>query len=129
MIKKTSLPWAFIATSRLLLLNACQHYLDFLRKPELITVFRETYVNTSLTSPSEDIVVPGSTNSGDAVQEQQNVPAAYPMIQPMKAAFHFTSVEGFGDWRIFISTSADKDLREARRSDQKRFAIYVKKIK
>jgi hypothetical protein len=51
------------------------------------------------------------------------------MIQPMKAALYFESVEGFGDWRIFISTSADRDLREARRSDQKRFDIYVKKIR
>ena len=28
------------------------------------------------------------------------IPTAYPLIQPMKAAFHFDSVDGFGEWRI-----------------------------
>lgn len=49
-------------------------------------------------------------------------------IQPTKAALYFDSVDGFGDWHIQISTRADKDLREARRADQKRFKIYLKKI-
>jgi len=54
---------------------------------------------------------------------------AYPMVQPMKAALYFESVKGFGQWRILISSRADKMLRKARRSDAKIFKIIVKKIK
>ncbi|KAG5636544.1 hypothetical protein H0H81_007674 [Sphagnurus paluster] len=45
------------------------------------------------------------------------------------SALHFSSAEGFGDWRILISTRADRDLRQARRKDRKTFTITVKKIK
>ena len=51
------------------------------------------------------------------------------MIQPMKAAFHFDSVDGFGEWQILVSTRADRNLREYKRSDQKLFRIILKKIK
>ncbi|TBU42438.1 hypothetical protein BD309DRAFT_866309 [Dichomitus squalens] len=47
----------------------------------------------------------------------------------MKAALHFDSVQGFGEWRILISTRADRDLRQARRKNTKLFKIIVKKIK
>ena len=56
-------------------------------------------------------------------------PAAYPMIQPMKAAFYFDSVEGFGQWRILISTRADRNLRETKKKDPVLFKIILKKIK
>lgn len=58
----------------------------------------------------------------------QAVPLAYPCVQPMKAALYFESATGFGDWRILISTRADRDLRNARRGDQKFFKIVIKKI-
>jgi hypothetical protein len=44
-------------------------------------------------------------------------------------ALHFDSAEGFGDWRILISTRADSELRDAHRKDAKMFKIIVKKIK
>ena len=47
----------------------------------------------------------------------------------MKAALHFDSVQGFGEWRILISTRADRDLRQARRKNPSLFKIIVKKIK
>ena len=56
-------------------------------------------------------------------------PAAFPQIQPMKAAFYFDSVVGFGEWRILISTRADSNLREASRKKPKLFAIILKKLK
>ena len=46
----------------------------------------------------------------------------------MKAALYFDSAEGFGDWRILISTRADRDLRHAQREGAN-FDIFVKKIK
>lgn len=59
----------------------------------------------------------------------QAVPAAYPLVQPMKAALYFDTVEGFGDWRIYISTRADGNLRETRKKDPTLFKIIIKKIK
>ncbi|KAG2132369.1 hypothetical protein DEU56DRAFT_859536 [Suillus clintonianus] len=51
------------------------------------------------------------------------------MVQPMKAALYFENADGFGEWRILISTEAYKNLREFRRADEKIFRIIVKKIK
>ncbi|KAG1777307.1 hypothetical protein EV702DRAFT_1102293 [Suillus placidus] len=51
------------------------------------------------------------------------------MVQPMKAALYFDNADGFGEWRILISTEAYKNLREFRRADEKIFKIIVKKIK
>jgi hypothetical protein len=54
---------------------------------------------------------------------------AYPMVQPMKAALYFDNANGFGEWRILISTEAYKHLRTHRRADKKIFTIIYKKIK
>jgi hypothetical protein len=51
------------------------------------------------------------------------------MVQPMKAALYFDSAAGFGEWRILISTRADRHLRVARKTDAKTFKIVIKKIK
>ena len=61
--------------------------------------------------------------------EEPVTPAAYPLVQPMKAALYFDSADGFGAWRILISTRADRDLRHARNEDAKLFDIYIKKIR
>ncbi|KAH9172883.1 hypothetical protein EDB89DRAFT_1962838 [Lactarius sanguifluus] len=59
----------------------------------------------------------------------EEVPAAYPQVQPMKAALYFDSVQGFGQWRILISGRADRNLREMRKKDTNLFHITLKKIK
>lgn len=77
---------------------------------------------SSTTSEGNSLERPGDTEAG--------VPAAFPLIQPMKAAFYFDSIVGFGEWRILISTRADSNLREARRKKPKLvFAIILKKLK
>lgn len=104
-----------------------------LRKPELAALFKDAYM-------PRDVFVEDSTTLGaqakhgtddfsSTLEQSPEVPAAYPMIQPMKAAFHFDSVDGFGEWQILVSTRADRNLREYKRSDQKLFAIILKKIK
>lgn len=47
----------------------------------------------------------------------------------MSRALYFDSAEGLGDWRILISTRADRDLRDWRRRDAEFFKIIIKKIK
>jgi hypothetical protein len=54
---------------------------------------------------------------------------AYPAVQPLQAALYFPSAATFGEWRILISTQAERDLRKARREDGKMFEIYAKKIR
>ena len=77
-----------------------------------------------------DLEIPKADEFAEGPEEEvSEVPSAYPWIQPMKAAFHFDSVEGFGDWRILVSTRADRDLRTAKKSDQKLFKIILKKIR
>jgi len=85
------------------------HQSDFVAHPDV-------------TSPTEDVQLV----DGNAIDLQR---VAYPMVQPMKAALYFDSAEGFGEWRILISTRADRHLREARRNDANSFKIFLKKIK
>ncbi|OSX68101.1 hypothetical protein POSPLADRAFT_1128861 [Postia placenta MAD-698-R-SB12] len=47
----------------------------------------------------------------------------------MKAALYFDSAEGFGQWRVLISTRADSHLRQARKKNRNLFDIIIKKIK
>jgi len=46
-----------------------------------------------------------------------------------RSAHYFDSVEGFGEWVVYISTAADSHLRQYRRKDKKIFEIIVKKIR
>lgn len=109
------------------------HYLDVLRKPELAAIFRDVYVpvsgldNSAVSAEPQN--APNVNNSSVTPGLDTDAPVAYPMIQPMKAAFHFDSVDGFGEWQILVSTRADRNLREYKRSDQKLFRIILKKIK
>ena len=51
------------------------------------------------------------------------------MIKPIKATLYFENVEGFGEWRILLSTRTRKYLRGARRGNGVMFEIVVKKMK
>ncbi len=80
-----------------------------------------TVLEESSTKPqqmTESVVVPGG-----------HVPAAYPHIQPLRAAFRFDSIDGFGEWRLLISTRADQDLRRFKKKESGLFAIVMKKMK
>ncbi|KAH8834708.1 hypothetical protein DL96DRAFT_1808678 [Flagelloscypha sp. PMI_526] len=81
-------------------------------------------VQTSNNSPSKPL------SPTSSAQENPHLRADYPLtIHPLKAAVHFDGIDDWGDWEIYISTAAQKDLAEARRTDRKRFKIYVKKIR
>ena len=49
--------------------------------------------------------------------------------EPIKASLYFDNIEGFGKWRILLSTKAQKYLREAKRGNGVMFRIIVKKMK
>ena len=73
--------------------------------------------------------VDGIATVEDNTIVETEAPSAYPMVQPMKAALYFDSAEGLGEWRILMSTKAEKNLREARKQDGNMFKIILKKIK
>ncbi|KAF8060885.1 hypothetical protein FPV67DRAFT_312197 [Lyophyllum atratum] len=105
-----------------------EFYFETLRAPDVIEAIQKAFI------PPKDSAEPLKMESDVASKQAEEggvveTPSAYPMVQPMKSALHFNSAEGFGEWRILISTRADGDLREARRKDRKTFAIIVKKIK
>ncbi|KAJ3514932.1 hypothetical protein NLJ89_g2078 [Agrocybe chaxingu] len=102
-----------------------EFYLQVLKEPTLEAAIRQTFLEVRVSNDEQhcriDSIAEKETPS--EAEDAPNLPAAYPMVQPMKAA------EGFGEWRILISTRADRDLREARRKDAKFFKIIIKKIK
>ncbi|KAG2070627.1 hypothetical protein BDR04DRAFT_1099616 [Suillus decipiens] len=106
--------------------NILLFYLSLLRRTELAGVIKALLFPNEGESAKD--VVP-EVSSIEDVESPTNRPNAYPMVQPMKAALYFDNADGFGEWRILISTEAYKNLREFRRADEKIFKIIVKKIK
>ncbi|KAF9642477.1 hypothetical protein BDM02DRAFT_3193153 [Thelephora ganbajun] len=86
--------------------NILGNYLLILRRPRVSDVFKHQFEESGITMTSSE-----STN------------------QPIKATLYFENVEGFGEWRILLSTKAQKYLREASRGNGAMFKIVVKKIK
>ncbi|EJF58549.1 hypothetical protein DICSQDRAFT_172899 [Dichomitus squalens LYAD-421 SS1] len=105
-------------------------YLEYLRLPSVQSAAKLAFLPppTDLSDASTVPDVPEMDKNIVQVEEVE-VPPAYPLVQPMKAALYFDSAEGFGEWRILISTRADRVLRHWRRRDAKLFQIFVKKIK
>ncbi|KAF6765917.1 hypothetical protein DFP72DRAFT_996790 [Ephemerocybe angulata] len=110
--------------------DTLQQYLDFIYDERITAAVQNMFVVQSPMDVAEgnEHVAEGSPTEVVVAAEDSVVPSAYPCVQPMKAALYFESASGFGEWRILISTRADRDLREARRSDQKFFKIVLKKI-
>ena len=71
---------------------------------------------------------PPDVGATAAIPDQAPGPAI-PMIQPMKTSLYLDDIEEFGEWGILLSTRAQKDLRDVKRSDGAMFRIVMKKIK
>ncbi|TFY54263.1 hypothetical protein EVJ58_g8968 [Rhodofomes roseus] len=113
-----------------------EHYLRVLRYPQLREAITQTYVVKSKVSDASlsdasasqtDLSQADRSARVDATTEE--TAQAYPFVQPIKAALYFDSAEGFGDWRILISTAANTDLRKMRKKSSALFKITLKKIK
>ena len=61
--------------------------------------------------------------------EESGVTATVPVTEPIKASLYFDKVEGFGEWRILLSSKARKYLREAKRGNGVMYEIVVKKMR
>ncbi|KAF5377115.1 hypothetical protein D9757_008781 [Collybiopsis confluens] len=114
------------------LLRILESILDFyllnLRDEEFSAAIKIASVSLSIVeSETTQATASDSFEGGATVVEF--TPAAFPKIQPMKSALYFDSVEGFGEWSIFISQKAEAEIRSRHRKDQHSFDIIVKKIK
>jgi hypothetical protein len=100
------------------------------RFESLANTFKRNYipfsvVEVAVKGPSANL----ADSSDQTIEAPDAIPAAYPQVQPMKAALYFDNADGFGQWRILISGRADRNLREARKKDTNLFRITLKKIK
>jgi hypothetical protein len=100
-----------------------------LREPEVRKAVLEATVKSVSKKPNGFSSQPLAPAPVVKVEDETIDASVFPAVQPMKAALYFDSVDGFGEWRIHISSRAQKDLRDARRTDGKYFRIIVKKIK
>jgi hypothetical protein len=46
-----------------------------------------------------------------------------------KSSLYFDAANGFGDWRILVSSKAENHLRHARKQDGNTFMVVIKKIR
>ncbi|KAL4254519.1 hypothetical protein ABKN59_003247 [Abortiporus biennis] len=111
-------------------LGILKHYFDVLRREQHAETIKRTFI-PEVSEVVEDV---DDNDTGDVsvtlhTEGGENIPAAYPFVQPMKAALYFESADGFGEWRILISTRADRTLRETRKKNPSLFKIIIKKIK
>ncbi|KAE9400953.1 P-loop containing nucleoside triphosphate hydrolase protein [Gymnopus androsaceus JB14] len=102
-------------------------YFDNLRRTDVGLQIKQSLISSVCEPIASGNLV--SKPLQDQSAPAEDVPAAFPKVQPMKAALHFDSVEGFGEWTIFISQNADTELRTRHRRDKTSFDIIVKKIR
>jgi hypothetical protein len=104
--------------------------MDIFRLESLSDAFKRNYIPTTVIEAhvqNSGMLQANPSAQDNAITEE--VPVAYPQVQPMKAALYFDSVEGFGQWQILISGRAYRNLREAKKKDKNLFRITLKKIK
>ena len=63
------------------------------------------------------------------IEDEQDSTPTFSAAEPLTAALHFDSPDGFGDWRLVIPQRASKDLRDARKRNPKLFDIILKKMR
>ncbi|KAH8984681.1 hypothetical protein EDB92DRAFT_1885663 [Lactarius akahatsu] len=104
-------------------------HLCLFRLESLSEILKRNYIPSAVVDAAVEDNGALANRSVQDIEILEEVPAAYPQVQPMKAALYFDSVDGFGQWRILISGRADRNLREMRKKDANLFRITLKKIK
>jgi hypothetical protein len=99
------------------------------RLESLTGAFKRHYIPSATEATAKCPSANPADSLDQSVETPEEVPAAYPQVQPMKAALYFDNAEGFGQWRILVSGRADRDLRTTRKKDKNLFRITLKKIK
>ncbi|TCD65379.1 hypothetical protein EIP91_002743 [Steccherinum ochraceum] len=137
----TSATEAADLTTNILLrhLSVLTRYIQVLNYSTLAPLISEAYLATfsSGTTSAEANVIADMPLTTSATTDEGNEPVHVPddpppaslHVQPLKAALHFESAEGFGNWRIHITSRAESDLRIMRKKNVVLFDIILKKLK
>ena len=112
-----------------------QHLIDMLENESIQSAIIERALGV-VAAPAEGLPMTPSlkTSSISAVpevtvaHEGKVKKVTYPMISPDKARISFEWPANFGQWCIYISSTAFKHLRQFRRADKVAFKIIQEKI-
>jgi hypothetical protein len=100
-----------------------------LKDSDILASTRKAYLFRSHSPTPSKLPENISTDDTVTLPTEEDKPINHPEAQSVKASLYFDSAEGFGEWRILVSTRAEHDLRVARGADAKMFKIYFKKIR
>lgn len=107
--------------------------LSSLQLPDLRSAIISGLVSLSNAKDDMDRTIspsnPAQTEETESSSTSNEVPPAFPAVQPMKSALYFDSPEEFGSWSILISNNANTKLRSFCKREPKIFGIILKKIR
>ncbi|KAI5829770.1 hypothetical protein K523DRAFT_416462 [Schizophyllum commune Tattone D] len=109
-------------------------YLEILQLPGTTDAIERALAGSSstaqVTEATDDTDTQASSTTDAAAGEGVQSGSANPSSErDLRAMIEFDVPEELGDWNIFLSTRAYQDLRKARREDQNRYKIILKKIR
>ncbi|KAL1686634.1 hypothetical protein GGG16DRAFT_117700 [Schizophyllum commune] len=109
-------------------------YLEILQLPGTTDAIERALAGSSSTAQVSEATDDtdnraSSTTDTAAGEGVQSVSANPSSERDLRAMIEFDVPEELGDWNIFLSTRAYQDLRKARREDQNRYKIILKKIR
>ncbi|KAF9523644.1 hypothetical protein CPB83DRAFT_681179 [Crepidotus variabilis] len=106
--------------------------LEEMRQPRIIEIVKALFVVHEMPEalPNIKTDVPSVQHEDSALDAPitEDFPAVYPMVQPLKGALYFDTPDGFGKWRIFISSKASAHLRHYRDNNPKVFSTIKNTI-
>ncbi|CAA7267696.1 unnamed protein product [Cyclocybe aegerita] len=114
------------ATIRELHLRLCEileFYATILRNPEFEHALKSRIVVEASEAPVT--TNPRSTDLTSSEYTFEPV-SAFPGVRPVS---YFENVEGFGDWRLRLTSRAENDMRRCSRKDRASLKIIVKKLR
>ncbi|KAJ3515657.1 hypothetical protein NLJ89_g1627 [Agrocybe chaxingu] len=118
---------AVISTLRQRLCDILEFYKPIFCLPEFIQTIKSHIADNAAHASATTNPTSGTNmTSDDHILEPVS---AFPSVQPLKSAMYFENAEGFGNWKLLISSRADSDLRACSRKDRASFKIVVRKLK
>ncbi|KAI0638791.1 hypothetical protein C8Q77DRAFT_1044775, partial [Trametes polyzona] len=108
-------------------------YLRALRQEPHNAYFRSCYLPAAVpenqNDPDSDENMDAETPSAFIAEDDKGKGSvARRSDQPLTASLYLDGIDSFGEWLIYTTTRAQRDLRKARKEDGKKFKIIVKKI-
>jgi hypothetical protein len=89
---------------------------------------KDGYIASRIDEATAQTAESDAHGMSERVASLDAVASTYALVRPMKAALYFDSVNSFGEWRIMISSKADRYLRLTHKKSPDTFRIVVKKM-